>query len=360
MQLRRLTVRNLRTLADVCVDVDADLLVITGANGSGKTSFLEAIHLLGTGRSFRTRGVQDVVRRDADSLLVSGRFELESGQEKVIGIEKPRSGGARFRVDGRDVRTASELARELPLVVVTPDSQRLLTDGAESRRRLLDWLMFHVEPDYQAEHARYRRALRQRNAMLRTGNVSRAERRVWCEEMACSALALDAMRRDRLSKALPLLEAALSRLSALPVSLEYRPGWSTELPLETLLLQSWDSDVARGYTVHGPHRADLVIKVHGRAAQHVVSRGEGKILVFAVLVGFAELLVQQLARRPLMLVDELASELDEKNRSRFAGVLRDLGLQTFVTAVSESLVSVGGWERVGRYVAEQGNVRSVL
>ena len=168
------------------------------------------------------------------------------------------------------------------------------------------------------------------------------------------------MRRERLDSALPLLETALAKLCSLPVTLDYLPGWDTERPLNEVLEQAWDSDVARGYSAHGPHRADLALKVHGRAAQHVVSRGEGKTLVFAVMVSFAQLLVEQLARRPLVLVDELASELDDRNRQRFSDTLRDLGLQTLVTAVSESLVSTGGWGRVVRFLVHQGGVRPVL
>lgn len=360
MQLLALKVRNLRVLAEASLDVDADLVVLTGANGSGKTSILEAIHLLGTGRSFRARLAHDVVSRGAETVTVNGRLRPASGSMVSLGVEKGRRGGARYRIGGEDVRAASELARQLPLVVVTPDSQRLLSDGSEGRRRLLDWLMFHVEPGYQELHTRYRRALRQRNAVLRSGGVARGEREAWCDEVARAGEAVAALRAQRLASARPMLEAALSDLSALPVSLDYRRGWPSRHTLFDALIEAWDADVGRGYTAMGPHRADLAIRVHGRAAQHVVSRGEGKLLVFAVMAGFAQVLRGELGRKPIVLVDELASELDGGNRSRFSQMLRSLGMQTFITAVSESLVSSEGWERVARFRLDGGKPLKVL
>ncbi len=360
MRLRELIVRNLRVLEDVQVAMDADLVVLAGANGSGKTSVLEAIHLLGTGRSFRSRGVQDVVRRDSDGLLVRGQLVEGAGQLTRMGVERSRRGGVRFRVDGQDVRAASTLARLLPLVLVRPDGQRLLTDGAEGRRRLLDWLMFHVEPGYHDAHLRYRRALRQRNAMLREPRASQQEREAWCAEMAQTAGVLEGLRKRCLEITLPMLEEALMGLSPLPVTLGYEPGWDTSAALQDRLLETWDRDVARGYSGLGPHRADLVLRVHGRPAQHVVSRGEGKLLVVAVQVAFARVLAERVPRRPLVLVDELASELDAESRSRFTAALADLGMQTFVTAVSAELVQTAGWERVAVLHVDQGKVSPML
>jgi DNA replication and repair protein RecF len=194
MELRSLSVRGLRVLCGLDLETDADLVVITGPNGSGKSSILEGIHLLGTGRSFRSRSVQDLIARDGDAVLVSGQLTGENGEVCRLGVERPRRGPGRMRVDGADVRTAVALARRMPLVVITPESQRLLSDGAEGRRRLLDWLMFHVEPGYQGAHARYRRALRQRNAALRQEHTATEQRAAWCAEMGAAGEALHALR----------------------------------------------------------------------------------------------------------------------------------------------------------------------
>jgi DNA replication and repair protein RecF len=361
MHLRSLTAINLRVLRAVDLSIDADLIVFSGPNGSGKSSLLEAIHLLGTGRSFRARSVQDVIKRDEASLLVRANFSDFAGRENSLAIEKSRKGAARFRLGNEAVKSASVLARQLPLVFVSADSQRLLSDGADLRRKQLDWLMFHVEPSYQQVFGQYRRALAQRNAMLKASHKqSKDECAAWSREMANAGEHLHRLREQRLQIAQPMLELAFKELSGLDIEFVYKAGWSMEEPLHELLDSSWELDKARGFSGIGPHRADLQFKVDGRPAQHVVSRGEGKVLVFAIFIAFARVLSTSVQVRPLMLVDELASELDSMNRERFLTALRELGMQTFITTVSRSLVNPTGWERVCMYELSQGDARQVL
>ncbi len=360
MRLTSLRIKDLRVLQDVHLQLDADLIVFAGPNGSGKTSVLEAIHLLGTGRSFRARGIQDVIRRHQDRVLVQAETADGAGASSVVGVERSRSGAGRFRVAGKDVRSAAALARNLPLLLITPDSQRLLSDGAQGRRRLLDWLLFHVEPSYQATHARYRRVLKQRNAILRSGGGDAREQAAWCSEVALAAEPLHRLRAAGLETCLPAIADDVARLSQLRVELRYEPGWDTSTDLCGLLLRDRLRDGARGFTGTGPHRADLQVYVDGRPAQHVASRGEAKLLVVSVLLGFAGVLSRRAGVRPLLLVDELGSELDAANRARFAAALRDLGLQTYVTAVSEDLVDSTGWDHTRLFRVERGEVTSMV
>ena len=170
MRLGQIEVRNLRVLSALDCAPGEGLNVFVGANGSGKTSILEAIHLLGSGRSFRTHRLVELISRGQSWLRVRADIRGESGAVESVGVEKG-SDGLRIRVGGEAIRSASELARRLPLVVITPDSQRLLTDGAGLRRQLMDWALFHVEPTYLAVLQRYRRALRQRNAPRRRNSA---------------------------------------------------------------------------------------------------------------------------------------------------------------------------------------------
>ena len=361
MHLRSLSAKNLRVLRAVELSFDADLIVFSGANGSGKSSLLEAIHLLGTGRSFRARSVQDVISTNEESLLVRAHFTDTLGRDSTLAIEKSRRGAARFRLGTETVKTASVLARQLPLVFVSADSQRLLSDGAEQRRRQLDWLMFHVEPNYQQVFSRYKRALGQRNAMLRAKTIPNKDERVaWSREMASAGEELHELREERLEIARPVLEAAFKELSNLQIQFSYKPGWDTTELLAVVLERAWDTDRARGFSAMGPHRADLQFQVGGRHAQHVVSRGEGKVLVFAILIAFAQVLFSSVQIRPLMLVDELASELDDIHRERFLGALRASGMQVFITTVNSALVSSVGWERVNMFELSRGQARQVL
>ena len=168
MWVEQLRVRDVRVLESVELEPGPGLCVLSGPNGSGKTSVLEAIHLVALGRSFRSRRRLDLVRRGEGSLTVSATIRDHAGSTRRLGVEQGPD-GLRSRIDGAPARSVAALARLLPIALVTPDSQRLLTDGADLRRRLLDWALFHVEPSYGDLPQRYRRALRQRTAALRHG-----------------------------------------------------------------------------------------------------------------------------------------------------------------------------------------------
>lgn len=344
MRLIRLEVRNVRVLADLECVPEAGLNVFVGANGSGKTSILECIHILGSGRSFRTHRLGELIRRGESWLRVWGEIGSDDGAATPVGVEKGDE-GVRIRVAGDGVRSASELARQFPMVVITPDSQRLLTDGAELRRQLMDWALFHVEPGYLAVLQRYRRALRQRNAELRAGaGVLSA----WDQELAEAGEALHAQRDRFLGGILPVYAETLERLIPMMVDIRYRPGWDASVGLREALEAGTPTDRARGFTGVGPHRADLRFRTDGAPAHQVLSRGEGKLFVVGLVLAQGRFLMDRQGRRPMVLVDDLASELDEDSRGRFFAQLQALGAQSFITTVSRDLVETapGGEFRV--------------
>ena len=168
MRVAAIEIRHLRILDSIDIELSSRVNVVVGPNGSGKSSLLEAVHIMGSGRSFRSHRLRDVVTHGKASLRIVGRTIGFDGITETIGIEHSPE-GLRIRRSGVEVRAASELAAFLPTVAVTPDSYRLITDGADLRRRIVDRLLFHVEPTYLGLHQRYRRALRQRNAAIRRG-----------------------------------------------------------------------------------------------------------------------------------------------------------------------------------------------
>jgi len=352
MNLIQLQVRNLRVLGETDCSPGPGLNVFVGANGSGKTSLLEAIHLLGSGRSFRTHRLAELIARGESWLRVRGEIRSQDGAVESIGVEKGAD-GLRIRVAGDDVRNASQLARRLPMAVITPDSQRLLTDGAALRRQLMDWALFHVEPTYLSVLQRYRRALRQRNAALKDG-AGAALLAPWDEEMGEAGEALHAQRQRFLEGILPLYAETLGSLIAMVVDIRYQPGWDTEGRLAEALRVATAGDRARGFTGIGPHRADLRFATDGSLAHKVLSRGEGKLFVVGLVLAQAKFLDEVQGRRPLVLVDDLASELDEESRGRFFSRLRALETQVFVTTVSRDLVETADWEGLRVFHVERG------
>lgn len=358
MHLSALDVLNLRVVREARLTPAPGLNLLVGANGSGKTSLLEAVYLLGTARSFRTRRVGELVRHGAEELRVRGEVMQSSSGRESIGVEKA-VGGLRIRVSGEDVRSASALARRLPMLAITPDSQRVLTDGADLRRGVMDWSLFHVEQAYLPVLQRYRRALRQRNAALREGRDLTALAS-WDEELASAGETLHGFRDRCLADVFPVFAQVLEGLLGTPVEIRYQRGWKTGESLASALRASGATDMARGFTGVGPHRADLAFRIGRSPARQVLSRGEGKLFVGAVLLAQARHLAARQGRPPLLMVDDLASELDRDSRARLLAGLREVGAQTFITTVSRELVECQEWRDMRTFHVEHGRFREMV
>ena len=358
MHVAALEVRSLRILADVKAEFSPGLNLIVGPNGSGKSSLLEAVHILGSGRSFRSHRLRDVVAHGESCLRIVGRVAGSDGATATIGVEHTPA-GSRLRRNGVDVRATSELAAFLPSVAVTPDSYRLITDGADLRRRIIDRLLFHVEPGYLEHYQRYRRALRQRNAAIR-GGAPNEEVGGWDTELATAGEQLTELRVSYLERALPAMEDTVARLVGMPIGIRFHRGWDSTVPLEQAYARSLASDRLRGYTQAGPHRADLRFAVGGYPAQHTLSRGETKLFVTAVSVAQVRDLATTIGRPPVVLVDDLASELDTAGRSRCLAELKATGAQLFLTAIPGHEPAGGDLEGARAFHVERGRLAEVV
>ena len=358
MRVASLKIQRLRILDAVSIEFSPGLNLIVGPNGSGKSSLLEAIHILGSGRSFRSHRLRDVVTYGQSGLRIVGQTFDNNDVCDKIGIEYS-PGGLRIRRNGAQVRASSELAKSLPTVIVTPDTYRIVTDGAELRRRIIDRLLFHVEPAYLELFQRYRRALRQRNAAIRRGAADE-EFGGWNAELESTGTRLTAARAHNLSAVLPRMRRTVAKLVGIQVDIQFYQGWDSAVSLERTIEQALPTDRQRGYTQAGPHRADLRFTVNGRPLHQYLSRGETKLFVTAMVVAQARNLAHSLGDPPLVLVDDLASELDEDSRGRCLAELYDSGAQLFLTAIPGHGMSNCG-SGVGRmFHVEQGNIVKVV
>ena len=364
MRLSRLDVDGLRSLREVRVAPCPGFNLVTGPNGSGKTSLLEAIYLLGHGRSFRSRHAREVVRNGGDGLALFAEVAADAGEEAErhrVGLEWQRSGAQRIRLDGAAARASSELARLLPMMVVNADGQRVLGDGARERRALMDWLLFHVEQGYHGLLREYRRALLQRNAGLKRS--SPAELSVWTEALADAGERLNRMRESRLPALLESVAERVGNLVGIEVECRFSRGWPGDGSLAAALESAVAADRQREYTRVGPHRADLVLRVDGRPAHRMLSRGEGKLLVYALALSQVVEVSSATGRMPLLLLDDLPAELDEANRRRFLQHLAAVdGLQVFITAVGDmdAGTELPGDAPLALFHVEQGRVEPVV
>jgi DNA replication and repair protein RecF len=342
MPLTRLSVTAVRNIDTVTLHPSPRINLLTGLNGSGKTSLLEAIHLLGLARSFRSTRLQPVIQHEKPACTVFAEVSCLGRQSRSLGVTRSRDGEYLIRIDGQTIRSAAELAEILPLQLINPDSFRLLEGSPKQRRQFMDWGVFHVEHQFLQVWQRFQKSLKQRNSLLRRGRIPRSALDPWEVELVAVAEKIDSFRQAYLARLKPVFEAALARLVDLDgLTLSYYRGWDRERALQSILDAQFERDMQLGYTQAGPQRADLRLRLNGQNAVDVLSRGQMKLVVCALKIAQAKLLEQndRLADC-VFLVDDLPSELDARHRGALCTLLEELGCQVFITGVeAEQLAS---------------------
>lgn len=354
MSLTQLEVSLLRNLSEVALTPGAAINLLHGANGSGKTSLLEAIHLLGVGRSFRTLKARRLVQDDQTAAVVFGR--TQAGH--ALGVQKSATGETVVRVNGRSGVTLAELAQQLPVQLFDPESLSILAGPSQPRRQLLDWGVFHVEHAFQALWLRAQRALQQRNSLLKTAKIHDLEMHVWEDELAVASESLHGQREAFMARWLPFLDDAFARLLPdIALRVEYHPGWDLSQPLMEQLRLQRERDRERGFTQMGHHRADLRIRCQGAAVDERLSRGQLKLAACALKLSLVQCLQQAGRTQPVLLLDDLPSELDVDSRRKVCSWVGELGVQAFLTCIEPvQLTGMWGSRPVRMFHVEQGRV----
>ncbi len=359
MIINRMDVQGVRNLRDVHIQPACGVNLISGANASGKTSLLEAIHLFGQARSFRTQRIGSVINHASECLQVTGEVGEAGGTTlHRIGIRRCAQ-HTRIRLDQQDVHQISRIANLLPLQLLTPESGALLEQGPSQRRKFIDWGLFHVEHAFLGSWQAFSRALKQRNAALRCGEGS--ERiRIWDQALIENGERITRLRQEYVESLRDPVSEVCRRLLGFYPQLHYRQGWRQETTLEDALDASQERDRQRGITTVGPQRADLACLVEGKPVQEVFSRGQLKMLVAAMRIAQAGHLARIQQKQPIFLVDDLAAELDRKHRRVLLELLAETGAQTFVTATDPELIDVSPWQERRVFHVEHGKIAEVV
>lgn len=332
MHVESIEIRRLRCLHSATLVFPAAGAWLVGPNGAGKTSVLEALCLLGFGRSFRGRVADGLVQRGEHALEVVAHWRDDAGRPRVSGL-RHAGDGWEGRLDGAAVASLSELAAPFPVLCFHPESSLLVTGPAEERRRAVDWLAFHVEPRFAELARRYGRALKQRNALLRMG-ASDPEFEPWEHEMGVTAEGLVAHRTTALALWRPGLERVWPQIApdAAPPEPQLRPGWrQSEASLADLLLLNRARDRELGYTTVGPQRADVDLGQPFGVGADQLSRGQAKLVAMALVLAQAEALREWSGERSLLLLDDLQAELDPVRQATVIDWVVEAGYQTMVT-----------------------------
>ena len=329
--LESLQVENFRCISSAQLDLGAPLTIFTGGNGAGKTSYLEAIYALGLARSFRTADNRVMILTGAAHAQIVGRAATPAGPV-TLGIDIA-AGGMSLRAGGREALSAAALAEILPVQAIHAEIGGLVQGPPEARRRLLDWGVFHVEHGFLSDWRAFRRALQQRNALLRSGAADELFP-AWDQAMATAAAAVDGHRRRYLAKLEPAFSRIGHRLLGAPVGLNYTRGWPADSDLLATLATSRDGDRAMGHTRCGPSRADLQFEINETRSRWRASKGQQKLLAAAVILAQLELLAQASQRSGVLLVDEPAADLDADHLAELMASIGESQSQVFVAAIT--------------------------
>lgn len=358
MPISRIEIENIRLYRHAALEPAPAINLITGANASGKTTFLEALHLLATGRSFRTTTLEALLAHNQEYLRVIADILPSTTRTPMrLAFSKGRQ-GRKIIINGVEEARLSHLAQKLPLQIISPDSHFEFLNHARHRRGVLDWTLFHVEPDFQSLWSRYQRIIQQRNSALKDPKQARA-RFAWDDELTLVGESLQAMRSDFLNRIQPKFRGACATLlqSENTVEIRFNSGWDDRLGLAECLLRDRSKDQARGFTHSGPHRNDLQILLGEHSSRDEASHGQNKLMVIALRLALIQLLLESNVRECCLLIDDLAAELDGTHRMRLAGFLAELPIQIFVTATDPSLLDLNPWPIAKTFHVERGVLR---
>lgn len=329
MRLTEVRLKQFRNLASVRLEVPPQGAILVGDNGQGKTNFLEAIHFLAQFRSFRGARHADAIAFGAEHFRVEGGIEYADGTSRTVAVAADRR-ERRVAVDGRAPARAADALGAVLAVLVTPDDLDLVAGGPDGRRRYLDALLSRTAAAYARSLHEYERVLRQRNELLR--GSSRAAAHVlesWDEALVKAAVPLVTARAGLVER----LRARFSEVAAAVAgegertdyALAYRPSVGAEAPADpdtvaagfaAALRERFPRDRARGWTTAGPHRDDLAIRLGGRGLDRFGSQGERRTGAIALRLLEAEVLEADTGHRPILLLDDVFSELDEGRARR--------------------------------------------
>jgi DNA replication and repair protein RecF len=343
LRVHALEARQFRNLEQVLIEPHARFNVLSGDNGQGKTNVLEAIYLLGTLRSFRAGKTEEMVRFGAAQALVRARVEKLQTQRMLEVTLAP--GHKHARVDGKGAR-ASDYFGGFNVVLFAPEDLRLPKGPPSGRRRFVDRAVWNAHPSYLGEVQTYEKVLRSRNAVLRDGgpkDQSDSMLEVYDEQLAKAAVAIVSRRRALVEELGPRVRGAFAEVTQAGLALEI--GYETELDISQVehslrekLIAERRKDLARGATSSGPHVDDLTLVLDGKPARLYASQGQLRAIVLALKIAEIEFLREKLGDSPVLLLDDVSSELDPKRNAQLFDFLKSVPCQAFITTTHRSHV----------------------
>jgi len=355
MSLNYLEAQDFRNLKQLGINPSPTVNLIYGQNASGKTSLLETIYYLAHGRSFLTNKTKELINIDAERMHIFSKIKESNGQIIPAGVLHDRE-KLLIKLNGEKIQRLSDLAIKLPVIAIHPESHQLISGGPKQRRQFIDWGLFHVEQSFHTIWQRYQKALKQRNAALRTKQPKKTFP-IWDQQIIETAKIIDQLRAEYIALLQTLIYQYQPKLfSDMEIAVDYYRGWNRDLELSKVLEQSFNNDLERGFTHSGPHRADLRFKINGLNAETAVSRGQQKTLVVLLRLLQGVLFNQSTNKKSVILFDDLPAELDTEHRLKILKMMSELPAQIFITSIEKDAVDLSLWTDSKMFHVEHGQV----
>jgi DNA replication and repair protein RecF len=341
LRIDRLEAASFRNIAKLAIAPGPGFNVIHGDNGAGKSSLLEAIYYLGALRSFRGAKADDLVMIGRDKAQLSARIS-GSVAPRTYRATIHRGRARELRLDDKRPRSIGTWHASVQVVLFHPGHLHLASGAADARRVFLDRVLEQLDPTYGATLASYDKALRSRNRLLKADPPNPRAIQAF-DELLASAGAIIATTRERLTADLaPLTEEAFAEVvgEEVPLRVEYRPRVAPNVyAIREALARAFDKDLARGFTAEGPHGDDLTLTIAERApARYHASQGQHRAIVLALKVAELEVLSRRTQKIPILLLDDVSSELDRTRNRRLFTLLARLGGQVFLTTTHPEFI----------------------
>jgi len=328
-----------------------------GTNGSGKSSLLESINILATGKSFRTSKIENIKNFDSNYFTISSTIKRK-GIENTVGLRKEKT-KIDIRINSSSVSRLSELASNFSLITFHSYSNFIIEGEPQYRRKYLDWWLFYSNKTFYTEWQRYHKILKQRNASLRQ-EISLLQ--IWDESLAASGETINDLRHSASDMLMEELEVLINNdySSYVPnFSWQYYSGWAKDEPLLSALKRNQQKDIQYGFTSVGPHRGDLKLYTQGKDAKDTLSRGQQKTLSLLMLVALASVHKKILNEVPIFMIDDISSELDAAHRYNIVEEVINLGGQVILTGIDKKDLIFSASSEVNTFVLQKGEVHVV-
>jgi len=341
MSVAKLVTQNFRNLDGATVGFHPALNFFVGDNGSGKSSLLEALFFLGHGKSFRTSKTDVLACHNKTNFVVS----VKDDNDCQLGLSRDVSSGlTNIKIDGKRHSRLSELAKNIAIQIVTPESFKLFFGGPKERRRFIDLGMFHVKHSFAKQWKSFNRVLKQRNACIRLANgVSEANSMLpyWTEQFCQMSIEVADVRAQYVSSLVTELDDWLAIL--LPdlksrVTVQYLQGWPQKRKLHDVLASNQEREQSYGYSLYGAHKFDVKFLLDKQSLETQLSRGQQKLFLLALTFAQAKLIARVERVKPILLIDDVGAELDSNSRALLSTGLEKLDCQVFITAIESNVL----------------------